>query len=472
MLGALAVGVPALGLCLIVMWNWEKSIRLLVLVIPFAGIVAVWFNDYPIVRVLKDFVIVLPAYAGFFLFSLFGERSGMAWPRGFITLLIMLSVMVIVQSFNPAGYSLLPTLVGIKVWLFYIPLTFIAAATIRSKEDIFSLFRLLAVVSLVPVSVGLLQFLLARSVGFEFAVGLFFGENAHAVTQGFARFEFGTELYRLPSTFSFNSQYFGFLLAMIVPCYALAVAGPTPNDRLLGKITLSLIVIAAFCSGTRAAFLFLPAQFLCIVLMSGRFKEFTQIVLSLPVLFAVFAIAFDIDPLEIIDRIILLLQIHGAGVVLFGLSEAADLTVFGLGTGVNTGAARHVFAEGEFARVATAESYYMKAWIELGIIGLVLILALFVTICVCGFKIMRYTHDEGLKTTVVATLGFFLIVFLTSVKGWYIDLDPINMYFWIFLGIMMKVPFLQTPGWPHPSSARSPESPILDAVGDGNGRYR
>ncbi len=39
-------------------------------------------------------------------------------------------------------------------------------------------------------------------------------------------------------------------------------------------------------------------------------------------------------------------------------------------------------------------------------------------------------------------LAFFIAVALISFKGWLIDLDPLNVYFWVFAGALARLPSL------------------------------
>ena len=38
-----------------------------------------------------------------------------------------------------------------------------------------------------------------------------------------------------------------------------------------------------------------------------------------------------------------------------------------------------------------------------------------------------------------AFLAFMIVVALNSFKGWLIDLDPVNVYYWLFAGILLKM---------------------------------
>ena len=51
---------------------------------------------------------------------------------------------------------------------------------------------------------------------------------------------------------------------------------------------------------------------------------------------------------------------------------------------------------------------------------------------------------NGLHACSAALLAFLITMALNSFKGWLVDLDPINVYFWVFSGVLAKLPFLDS----------------------------
>jgi hypothetical protein len=132
------------------------------------------------------------------------------------------------------------------------------------------------------------------------------------------------------------------------------------------------------------------------------------------------------------------LFVHYAGAVAYGgLAEAIQLAPLGMGTGTNTGAARYALSDP--SQLEVIETYYAKAVYELGIPGLLLVLALFCVPIVFGFKARSAIKTPALKCSASALLAFFLMIFLNSFKGALVDLDPVNIYYWIFCGLLLKL---------------------------------
>ena len=113
----------------------------------------------------------------------------------------------------------------------------------------------------------------------------------------------------------------------------------------------------------------------------------------------------------------------------------------GLGTGMNTGPARHVVSDP--SKLSGLESYYAKAIVELGFFGFVAVIALFTSIIVTGHRQLKRLKDPGLKSCAAAFVAFFISMAIHSAKGWHIDVDPLNVYYWVMVGILFRLRYLE-----------------------------
>ena len=110
---------------------------------------------------------------------------------------------------------------------------------------------------------------------------------------------------------------------------------------------------------------------------------------------------------------------------------------FGLGTGMNTGAARHAVAGYVPDHI---ENWYAKALVEFGPAGLAVLVALMVALIVGGWRALARTEDDSLRYAGAAIVAFIAVMALHNLKGWQLDLDPINAYFWLFSGFCFDCP--------------------------------
>jgi uncharacterized membrane protein YhaH (DUF805 family) len=127
---------------------------------------------------------------------------------------------------------------------------------------------------------------------------------------------------------------------------------------------------------------------------------------------------------------------------------AASEGLWGHGTGISTGAAGQMVEDradynGTSLWVIGAETYFAKALLELGLPGLCGVVLLLLAVLIEGSLALFRLRDRKLKAYGAALLSFLLIGILNEWKGAYLDLDPLNVYFWLFAGILFHLPSLE-----------------------------
>jgi O-antigen ligase len=447
---AVALLSAAVGLA-VGLTSWRWSIWGLLVFMPFSGILI--FATYPSTApavLAKDVLFVLPAYAGFFSAAAI-RRQPVRVPGAPTALLLVFALLVLLQVLNPALPNTLVGLVGAKVWLLYMPLLYVGYQLVATRVDLHRLLAVMSVAAIVPAAIGLCQALLAASGRNDLAYAIY-GDAAAAVTQDFARFDLlgGGSLTRSPSTFSFVSQYYAFLISMIAVSYAWWRSATKRPERRLAKVAFGLIVVSALLSGSRSAFLFVPLLLALIALLerSRRASARLQLV-AMPLIGLVgTAAVLGTRTLDLLGYAWSVGLVHLDSVVVEGMSRALGLTLLGYGTGANTNASRYAYAEpGLFQGVDGSwfESWYAKAHLELGVVGLALILALLVSILLRALAAHRRLADPGLISVSAGLVAFVAWVAMYSAKAQPLDLDPVNVYFWLLVGVILRLPNLERP---------------------------
>lgn len=418
--------------------NWRRAFLGLLIFLPFAGAVSLWLYPSSLGVLLKDVLFVIPCYLGLFLFAMRHLR-GARPPAAVLGAMLFLGFLVLAQTANPGLASALVAAIGVKVWLFYMPLIVVAAAYLDTRERLVRLLRLLTLLAILPCLVGLLQWFLSATVGYRKTIEFFYGEAARQATQDFNVFHYGGEFFRIPATFSFVSQYFAFTLAMLAPTYALMRHDPSPRWRRRALAVLLLLMVAALLSGARSAVVFTPLALCLMLLLDGRLTGLLATIVLLPVAALLVLHLGGIDPWQLLGVSGDLLGLYSEEVVIGGPLEAISRFPFGTGTGMNTGAARYAFEGGDTSQLIGLETYYGKAVVELGVPGLLAVLLLFGSIIVTGWCQMRRLRDPQLRSVAAAFLAFFIVILFNSAKGWILDNDPVNVYFWVFAGALFKL---------------------------------
>ncbi len=439
----LLLAIPAgVAVWLSMFLQWRRGVYFLVAFIPYAGIVTLAMRPSPVGTLVKDFLIVLPLYAIFFLMHTRDLRR-VRIPNTLTLLFVVFGALVLLQLFNPGLRSIVVGAVGTKVWLLYIPLAYVVAAMIQTPEDLVRLMRLAAAVAVVPCVLGLTQFILATAIGYEPAMRLFYGANAADVTQGFAFFSMGADFFRIPSTFTYSTQYSGYTLLMISVAYMHQSIESNLVWRGFSRIVLALVFVACMLSGARANFVFTPLLFLTILFLDAKLTRLALGLVFGPLVMAATLQGAGIDIFRLFGATTELTQSYGQDLVIPDLIRSLTRNPLGSGTGMNTGATTNLMSAADLARIKLIEGYYSKAVVELGFPGLMLVLMIFAGIVLYGLQLRRTLRDPLAKSCAASIVAFFIVMVLHSFKGWQIDLDPINVWYWIFVGILFQLPNLQ-----------------------------
>jgi hypothetical protein len=434
---------------LVTRWRWP--IYALLVYLPVSGVAVL--AAYPgrweraVAILAKDFVFVIPAYllfAGYFLL-----RRRRFWFKGApLVLFGLLALIVVIQAFNPDLPNHLVGLIGIKVWLFYIPLFFLGYHLVENRDQLFRVLGLMSLVAIVPAVIGLTEVVLYYS-GHAQTVYDVYGDAAAPATQNFTMFvlSHGCTIRRVPSTFSFFYQYYLFGAAMVAISFAWW-RGSRPAGRQLPAAGLAFLIIflAAMFSGVRLGFLAIPLLVGAIIVLAIRSRNrLPWAVVAAAVACLAIAGGTAAGICGLAAHFSQTTSMEAGDVGARSVSEAVHKTWLGLGAGSDSSSARYAFPNVELKTSvgSVQESWYVKAWLELGAFGLAIVLALLGTLVYRLFRVHLRIRDPRLKFVSAAILALVGWVLVYSLKAQYFDLDPINIYFWLFAGILMGLPRLE-----------------------------
>ena len=432
--------VLGIGVWLFVIMNWRRGLWGLCLYMPFGGAITLYMHPNKLPLLAKDLLFVVPAYIAFFLFNTRLLRQAPI-PQGVLICLGAMAVIVLLQTLNPGILHWMVAAIGVKVWLFYVPLLWLAGAFVRTEADLVRFLRVMVAIAIVPCTIGLLQWFGSATFGYQETITAFYGDRAANATQGFASFSYGGDYFRIPATFTFTSQYFGYTWAMIAMSYALMRVDPSASWRRFSLLMMGIFIVAAILSGARSALVFVPILLILIVFLDQRLTGIVAGVVLMPVLVLSSLYLGGIDPLAVFSATQILVSNYGRDLVLANLIDAIWNHPLGIGTGMNTGPARHAF--GDIQVLTYLESYYAKAIVELGFFGGAAILATWAALIVYSLRVVRQMRDPALKGAAAAFTAFFIALAIHSGKGWQVDYDPVNVYFWLFAGFVFKLPYLK-----------------------------
>ena len=410
---------------------WRQAVYGALMLVFVEGYFRNLFND-PGVLLLKDLV-VLAIYARVLTDRV--QRRDTLVPASPIGLpLAIFASIVIVQMANPHVTSFEQALVGVRTWLYYVPLFFVAQEMIREERDLrrTGWFVLIAAV---PIGLlGLYQYLAGSqayaSLGPGFANATFLvGDGASAI-------------FRPNATFAWPSNFALFLSLATLLCLGLLLGSRGQSRWVLWFLLAGLIGMNVI-ENQRSLLVLLPPLMLATIALRKSYGAATLTALAM--LFGIVVVALVASP-GTFTRVDGLVRnqdgIFHARTMTYAehLRLALDSPI-GLGTGATAIGTRHVagdiplFVEFSLAKVAG----------DLSALGLAAYLWLFVALVRTTLRAHRAASRArmtGVAGLCAATASFQLLVAYTGY-----ELAVVALPFWFLSGAM--VAFDRT-GMPEP----------------------
>jgi hypothetical protein len=433
--------------------NWRLAGFGLLVFLPFAAIPGLILQQSGWPTLLKDGVFVIPAY---FAALLATKRDRLFWylPRGLALGLIALMVVVGVQTIESLRSSPLVALVGLKTWLLYVPLVVLAQELFRSGKEVTRWARVLVIVALIPSVIGIAEAALIYSGAADVVYG-FYGSLAQNVTQEFAVVGIGNVigLRRIPSTFAFVAQYYLFLFAMVPLAASVWLGDQSKRWRIFGGVALLIISVAGVTSGARAFLVWLPVQLGLILLLNGR-RGWVRFAALSSIVAAAF-VSFGAITAGVPQFLAFLAQDYLFGFSFREMQAAVSLVGWlGAGVGTQTGATRYLLEPGSVVGIGI-EGWYGKTLFELGLPGLVVVLYVWTLLLQRLWSVRRTLRAGPYGVLASSVFVFSLTTIVNLIKGPIIDIDPLNVYFWFFVGLGLALPKLSAKDhFPAPTRSR------------------
>ena len=92
-----------------------------------------------------------------------------------------------------------------------------------------------------------------------------------------------------------------------------------------------------------------------------------------------------------------------------------------------------------FGATVLVETFHPKVLFEIGYIGLFAFMTFVTNLAITTFKSYRLVKIPSIRSFGSSFWVFFLII--SYFPYWYpLDTDPVSVYYWLFAGIMLKLP--------------------------------
>jgi len=111
---------------------------------------------------------------------------------------------------------------------------------------------------------------------------------------------------------------------------------------------------------------------------------------------------------------------------------------------MNTGAARYGLDPGtSLGFEAGVESFPGKAILEIGVPGSIIVISLLSWLVISSFRVTASLRDPVLRGFGASLFALLVVVIAYLYKGPVIDYDPLNVFFWLLAGILVKLSKLE-----------------------------
>jgi hypothetical protein len=424
-----AIALFAVLLGVLYVWilaDWRRGVLLLAVVLPFAGVPA-FLLDSKYALIARDVAIGVPLYGSFLIAVVLGRerlalrRTWLAWAAFLFALVVTLHILT--------APSYLTGLVGAKVWLFYIPMIAVGYHYVRSTRDVLQFLKATVLLALIPATLGIVEWVVASRTGDLGPFSRLYGSLTENVTGQYVKTS-EIRFSRVPSTFTSVSQYVSFCYVALTAALAVALAHRTAR----WMAVVAVVGVAALTSGARAAFLIAPLLVWLGVLSSGVRLSRTVLALLASATIIGGLVAYSADLHAYKHELSLVAAVDGAHAVgEFGRWLHTDL--IGDGTGSHTNAALR-YGGGDVDQMV--ENWYARAGAEFGVAGLAFAIALLLSVGAAARNaLLRLTgvHRE-IGGPILALVVMTTVV---SFKGSILDIDPFNVYFWLLVGVLLKL---------------------------------
>ncbi len=431
--------------------------------VPFGGTITYYIGNSPILQLTKD-AFYIPALIAIWQ-SCRKQGLPIILPKAIRTpLFILLGLCLLTllfinggQQLNPPAVGLLEKppneipigmgILGLKVFLGYVPLIGCAYYLIRNKRDFLFLSRLQVSLIFVCCLLGVLQYLLLLTGVCEGTRNAEGSALFKATLE--ARCYFGGSLVyspsqgtiRLPGTFVAPWQWAWFLISSTFFAFATGFTDPSIFWRLTGLGSLALVFVNAVVSGQRIALGLVPTCFVILLLLTGQIKNLKRFIPIGVGLALVLGVAMVTNPVVVQERLDSFSSRWEASPPQEFIVQQFEENWKSVDSPLGSGLGRATNSARALGVTKLVETYYPKVLYEVGILGLLGFVGLVTTLTFTGFKTYRSIKNRNFRSYGAALWVFILFI---SYNTYYypLDVDPVAVYYWFFAGVLFKLPVL------------------------------
>lgn len=398
----------------------------------------------PVITLGRD--VLVAAIAGGALFRAVASNKPLPLPPlgGFV---LAFAALVIIEMFNPNGRDLPGGLAGLRQHLEFVPLFFLGYAFLRREAHIKTLLVILVVCASVGGVVSFYQSTLTPSQFAAWGPGYSERVLGTGSFEGAPRIAFDADGTTWVRPFGLGSDIGAgaLIAALALPALFALMMGPRGKLRLWTIPGTAGIALATATSGSRTALIVFFVCAISFALLAATAKNairaLTGLLIGMVILLAAFGAlgpesstagrAQSITPDKVVSTFS---QERGPSVLLFG--EYALRYPLGIGVGSAGPAALKFSGLTGVTAVLNAETQWNFLILEVGIVGLVIMLALNLRLMWASLTRIRRVQDPQLRLHLAALAAPLFGLIAAGFAGPTTTTVPQAPYFWLVAGVL------------------------------------
>jgi hypothetical protein len=424
-----------------------------IIYVPFAGTIIYYLGNSPILQLAKDAFYVPAAIALWQTCK--KQKQPFIVPQAIRTsLFILFGCCMLTLLFINGGAQLNPSagdiplgvgILGLKVFLGYMPLISCVYYLIRNKQDFYLLSRLQIVLILVCCILGIIQYILLTigvckgTVGVEGDALFKASLDARCYFGGALLYTPEQGVIRLPGTFVAPWQWAWFLISSTFFTFATIFSDKSMIWRLIGLVALALVFFNAVVSGQRIALALVPTCFVLLLLLTGQIGNLKRFIPIGGAIALILVIAMAANPAIVQDRMTSFIGRWNASPPQQFIVDQFEENWKSVDSPIGSGLGRATNSARVMGTTKLVETYYPKVLYEVGIVGMLAFLGFVTSITIAAFKTQRSIKNRELRTY-GASMWVFVLVISYNTYYYPLDVDPVGVYYWLCAGIVFKLP--------------------------------
>lgn len=355
--------------------------------------------------------------------------------------LILLFFWGVLEAFNPNLPNRLVGLLGLTIYFYYVPFSFIVEQVFNKKEKIFRFFKFYSVLSFPLFLLGIVQFF--TPIGS--VLNIYLAEEKRVVTVATIG-----EHVRITSTFPFITGYTTYLIFIIfIFIYLLSTRKLSKRMASFIYLNLSLAVVNLLMTGSRGSIGLIIILVILYLFLSGitsfRLMKRTFFVLILSLIFTVTILSFTYFGRQAFSTFLERLKgtediIPRIVATFIPFKSIKDAGVYGYGIGSEYQGSDRLVKESDWGEIPRgSEVEPERVLLELGLIGYILVYLLRFLYLRHFWSLSKKLKDRDLKLLSLVLLLFQLQYF--HFGNLVFELTA-SIFYWFSVGFLFLLPKL------------------------------